>query len=94
MIINKEPYHVEFSGNAEKQFAKLDRTAKVYIFKFLNDKVDGSANPREYGGPLHGDLKGSWKYTIGSYRTICNINDATHIIKIVKVASRGEAYKR
>jgi len=94
MTANKEPYHVEFSVSAEKQFAKLDKTAKEYVYKYLNERIEGKADPREYGGPLHGALMGSWKYTIGSYRAICNINDADHIVKVIKVAARGKAYKK
>ena len=93
-IVNTTPYELSYTFAAFKQLENLDKTARTLIAVYMTNKIDGCADPRAYGGPLHGNLRGSWKYTIGSYRTICDINDTTHIVKVVKVASRGEAYKR
>jgi len=91
---NTTPYSVRFSETAQKLFDKLDKPPQEYIMDYLRKNVHGKLNPREYGKALQGGLKGSWRYTIGSYRAICDINDETHIVYITKVSSRGSAYKK
>ncbi|MBF0849136.1 type II toxin-antitoxin system RelE/ParE family toxin, partial [Streptococcus danieliae] len=43
--------------------------------KYLYKNVDGLENPREKGKGLTANRVGQWRYRIGEYRVICQIND-------------------
>lgn len=38
--------------------------------------------------------KGEWRYRVGDYRILCDINDGRLVILVVDVAHRREVYKR
>lgn len=50
-------------------------------------------NPRYIGKALTGSKKGLWRYRIGSYRVICDINDKKLIILAMEVGHRKEIYQ-
>lgn len=41
-----------------------------------------------------GDKKGYWRYRVGNYRIIAEINDDEFIIVAVTIAPRSEAYEK
>ena len=43
---------------------------------------------------LTGNLAGVWRYRVGDYRILCDINDGRLVILVVDVAHRREVYKR
>jgi mRNA interferase RelE/StbE len=47
-------------------------------------------NPRSTGKALTGPLGGLWRYRVGDFRVICDIQDAVLRILVVQVGSRGE----
>lgn len=51
-------------------------------------------NPRSRGKALVGNLAGLWRYRIGDYRIICDIEDSVLLIVVVNVAHRREIYRR
>ena len=50
-------------------------------------------NPRWNGKPLHGTLKGKWRYRVGDYRLIAEIHDEEILILILEVDKRNDIYK-
>ena len=70
----------------------MDRVAQIRIVNWLEKNLEGCENPRLHGAPMHGDLKGHWKYRIGDYRIIAQIEDDKVIIFVVKIDKRGEVY--
>ena len=69
----------------EKQVAKRI-TAKLREVSQLDD-------PRSMGKGLTGNLAGLWRYRVGDYRIICDIEDGVLLILVVDVAHRREVYK-
>lgn len=51
-------------------------------------------DPRSRGKALTGNLAGVWRYRVGDYRILCDINDGRLVILVVDVAHRREVYKR
>ncbi|MEE1455356.1 MAG: type II toxin-antitoxin system RelE/ParE family toxin [Ellagibacter isourolithinifaciens] len=43
---------------------------------------------------MTGNLAGVWRYRVGDYRILCDINDGRLVILVVDVAHRREVYKR
>ncbi len=83
---------IEFDAKAKKDFLKLDKVAQNQIDKFLL-KLIKLDNPRQIGQALKGKFISFWKYRIGSYRLICNIEDKNVIILVLKVDHRKQVYK-
>ena len=50
-------------------------------------------NPRQKGKDLVGELKGMWRYRIGKYRIICEIQDKQVTILVVEIEHRSKVYK-
>jgi len=87
-------YTVEYSKQAKKAIQKLDTYAKIYLKKWIEENLIDCENPRLYGKNLVGEFKGMWRYRVGNYRLIADINDNKAIIIVVKVGDRKAVYKR
>jgi mRNA interferase RelE/StbE len=86
-------WRIEWEDEAVKELKALDTRAQRAIVRYMRDKIATDENPRRYGDPLRKDLKGLWKYRIGSYRIICSIEDEKVIILVVRVGHRKNVYK-
>jgi mRNA interferase RelE/StbE len=86
-------WRVEISRSAEKQIQKLDRSAQGLIIRFLRERVQAADNPRQWGKPLHGDKGGLWRYRVGDYRLICEMQDERVTVLVVRVGHRKDVYR-
>lgn len=86
-------WKVEFEKNALKELKKLDTTVAKRIVSFLS-RVENLEDPRSIGEALKGSaLNVFWKYRVGDYRLICEINDKRILIIVVKIGHRKSIYK-
>ena len=85
---------VEISAFAQKQLARLDRPAAARILDWLESRLEGPGNPRYFGEPLRGELAGLWRYRIGDFRVICEIQDNRLLIHALSIGHRREIYRR
>ena len=86
-------YHVELSNKAEKALDRLDEQVRTRISNWLIDNLEGCDNPRWKGIALRGKLAGKWRYRVGGYRIVAEIQDDKVIILIVDVDKRNDIYK-
>jgi len=86
-------WRIEITRTAEKQIQKLSRGAQESIIQFLRERVQTADNPRQLGKPLHGDKGGLWRYRVGDYRLICDIQDERITILVVRVGHRKDVYR-
>lgn len=49
-------------------------------------------NPRQKGKALVGELKGMWRYRIGNYRVICEIQDKQVMILVVEIDHHSKRF--
>jgi mRNA interferase RelE/StbE len=84
---------IEIARTAEKQIKKLDRLAQKSIVRFLRERLQAADNPRQWGKPLHGDKRGLWRYRVGDYRLICDIQNEKITVLILEVAHRKDVYR-
>jgi mRNA interferase RelE/StbE len=87
------PWTVEISDVAERQLRKLDRQVQRRIFDWFHDRIEGSKNPRHFGEPLKGDRAGFWRYRIGDYRVLCDIQDEQVVVLVLTVGHRRKVYR-
>ncbi len=83
---------IELSDRAERQLDKLDKPMAKRITRFLRERVLPIENPRALGESLSGNLDVFWKYRVGSYWIICELQDDTLIVSVVKIGHRREVY--
>jgi len=86
-------WQIEITRTAEKQIVKLDRTAQQSILQFLRARVLTAADPRQLGKPLRGDKKDLWRYRVGDYRIICDIQDNRLVVLVLRVGHRKDVYR-
>lgn len=86
-------WQIEFTRNADKAMRKLDKGVAARVFNEL-DEIAKLEDPRSRGKALTGNLAGVWRYRVGDYRILCDINDGRLVILVVDVAHRREVYKR
>ena len=84
---------VSFEPRARNELKKLDRRMQERVVRFLEDRIAGDRNPRDYGKPLTGDKAGLWRYRIGDCRVLCRIEDDRLLVLVVRVAHRKEVYR-
>lgn len=86
-------WQIEFTPDAEKQLAKIDRQSAKRIVNFLRERIATSENPRSLGKSLKGVLREFWRYRVGDHRIICRIEDDRLLVLVVRVAHRREVYR-
>lgn len=86
-------YKIVFSEKAKKQLKKLDKHIAALIIGWLEKNIEGSENPRIQGKGLTENRAGEWRYRIGDYRVICEIQDEKVIVLVLDVGHRREIYK-
>ncbi|AYM02328.1 type II toxin-antitoxin system RelE family toxin [Levilactobacillus yiduensis] len=86
-------YTWKFAKKADKDFQKLDRQVQLRLVNWLDKHIEGATNPRIWGKALVGDLGTFWRYRVGGYRIIAEIQDEQFVVLIVKTAKRNDVYK-
>jgi len=85
-------YEVQFSEKALKTLKKMDPYQSRLIIGWIEKNLVECQDPRVHGKALVGDKKGYWRYRIGSYRLIADIQDDIVRIDIISIAHRREVY--
>ena len=87
-------WRVELDPAADRELSKLDPQMARRIVAFLHDRVAVLDDPRSIGEALKGSkLNEFWKYRVGDYRIIANIEDGALQILIVRIGHRREVYR-
>jgi mRNA interferase RelE/StbE len=85
---------IRIKKTAEKQILKLETHIKRRIVDFLKNKLSTSNDPKQYGRKLSGNKGDLWRYRIGNYRLICQINSEELIILVLVAGHRKDIYKK
>jgi mRNA interferase RelE/StbE len=86
-------WRVEFDNRARKELRKLDKSSQVRILTWLRETLAIAKDPRRTGTSLKGRMKGLWRYRVGDYRIISQIQDEQVLILVVRVGHRRDIYK-
>jgi mRNA interferase RelE/StbE len=88
-------WRIEFDDSAIDDLATLDKQVAKRITKFMRERVAALDDPRSIGEPLKGSQLGDfWKYRVGDYRIISDIQDEVLQVFVIKVGNRREVYRR
>jgi mRNA interferase RelE/StbE len=87
-------WKIELDPTVERELDKLDPQIARRILKFLFERLAVLDDPRSIGEALKGARLGEfWKYRVGNYRIIANIEDGALTILIVRIGNRREVYR-
>lgn len=84
---------IDYTAWALGQLRKLDRPTARRIVDYMDERIAGMSNPRSAGKALTGPLGGLWRYRVGDFRVICEIQDGTLRVLVVQLGNRREVYR-
>lgn len=84
---------IRVSKKADKAIAALDRPTAKWVIGEL-EAISHLDDPHSRGKALTANLTGLWRYRVGDYRIVCDIEDGELIVLVLDVAHRSKAYKR
>ena len=76
-------YTVEYTSKALKSLKKLDKPVLLMIKSWIEKNLIGTTEPRRHGKGLTSNRSGQWRYRVGDYRIIADIEDEKLIILVV-----------
>lgn len=83
----------KISEPALKQLKKLDKQVAAKIIRYLDERILGAENPRQWGKRLKGELNNIWRYRCGDYRILCQLQDEVFIVLVLKAGHRKDIYE-
>ena len=86
-------YKLIYSKFFQKLFYKLDPSVQKLVASYIKHKLENTDNPRAYGKALLGEKKDLWRYRIGNYRLIVEIQDDKLIILILSFGHKKDVYR-
>lgn len=90
-LIKMPSWKIEFTAKAAKEFSKLDKQTQQEISHYL-ERVLEVGDPRHFGKALVGDFSGYWRYRVGKYRIICELQHQKLVIEVITLAKRDNVY--
>ena len=87
-------WRVEFDDGARRDLEKLDKPIALRITRFLRERVGQLDDPRGIGEALKGSRLGEfWRYRVGDYRIICDLQNQRLLVLVLRVGHRRENYR-
>lgn len=86
-------YKVVLSKKFIKNFKKLDKHTQKLIHNWIELNLYNCKEPRIHGKALTAGLSGYWRYRVGNYRIIAEIQDKKLIIFALTIGHRKDIYK-
>lgn len=84
---------INYSDRALKALRKMDKQNARRIVDFMDMRIAVLEDPRLSGKPLKGELGVFWRYRVGDYRILCEIQDDKMIILAATIGHRREVYE-
>lgn len=85
-------YKVIYEKKAIKSLSKIDKAQQALILAWIEKNLVDTEDPKKHGKALKGNLKEYWRYRVGDYRILADINDNQIQIIIFNVGHRREVY--
>lgn len=85
---------IKYTDTAINLLRKLDKQSAKRIIDYLEQRVAVLDDPRLSGKILTGPLGGLWRYRVGDYRVLCEIQDKVVCVLVLRVGHRKKIYDR
>ena len=87
-----ERWTIEYTETVYKFFWALGSQNAKRIKKYLDERIATEEDPRRFGESLKANLSGFWKYRIGDFRVIVDIQEEKLVVLVVRVGHRSKVY--
>lgn len=84
-------WSIEIDKDVQRFIERLDKPVARRIAAKLRE-IASLDDPRSRGRALTGNLAGLWRYRVGDYRMICDIEDGVMLILVVDLEHRSKVY--
>ena len=85
---------IKFIPKIKRELKKLDKKDSKNILDFLENEVMLLEDPRTIAIKLKKNLKEFYKFRVGNFRIIADIQDNQLLILVVRIANRKDVYKK
>lgn len=87
-------WKIEYLPLAIKDLKKIDHQMRERVRTYLENRIAHLDDPREVGVALKSPkFKSLWRYRLGDYRIICEIEDNRLVILTLRVGHRKAIYE-
>lgn len=84
---------IDYTRAARREMNKIPQDIRRRVKRYMDERIAPLDNPRTMGRPLvSGRWEGFWRYRVGTYRVICDIDDGARRVTIATVGRRDEVY--
>lgn len=84
---------IKFASKAADELRALDRSMATRIVKTLEKRIAEREDPRSIGTALKGEHQGFWRWRVGDYRVIADVQDKEVTILVVRIGHRSDVYR-
>ena len=84
---------IDYTASAKRELKKFDRPQAKRIIDYMNQRIAVLEDPRSTGKALTGPMGEYWRYRVGDHRVICEIQDKTLVVLVVRIGSRRDVYE-
>ena len=84
---------IEVSDIASAQLLRLYKAVQRRVLDYLFECIEGCKKPRHFGEALKANSAGLWRYRVGDYRVICEIQDERLLVLALSIGHRREVYR-
>lgn len=85
-------YRVYTAEKFDKAFRKLDRQTQKIIKAWIEKNLVNCTDPRIHGKGLTANRSGQWRYRVGAYRILADIQDDCLVLLLIDVGHRSKIY--
>ena len=87
-------WRLEYSDKALEQLRKMNPGERAVVLSWMDKNIDGCTDPKAHGKDLTVNRSGQWRYRIGDYRVLCDIQDGRLVVLAFNVEHRSKVYRR
>lgn len=85
-------YTAEYTQQAVRDLRKLDNQTRTFILSWIEKNLVDCENPRQHGKGLTANRSGQWRYRVGDYRLIADIQNDKVVILLLHIGHRRDVY--
>ena len=86
-------YKIVTTEKFDKAFKNLDRQTQKIIKAWIDKNLTDCENPRIHGKGLTVNRSGQWRYRVGNYRILAEIQDDKLVLVFIDVGHRSIIYQ-
>lgn len=85
-------YQIVTTDKFDKSFKKLDRHTQKIIKSWIEKNLMNCENSHLHGKGLTSNRSGQWRYRVGNYKILADIQDNNIVLVLVDIGHRNRIY--